>query len=73
MRGEDLFPTLLDYAGAQPLPDRRGISLRPFIDSGQPVGHDARVVPFRKDDTLLGKPCPRYEVTEKSSHWLVAA
>ncbi|MBW2266927.1 MAG: sulfatase-like hydrolase/transferase [Deltaproteobacteria bacterium] len=32
----DLFPTLLDYAGAAPLPDRPGRSLRPVLDGGDP-------------------------------------
>ena len=38
---EDLFPTLLNYAGASPLPDRRGIDLRPLLESGDPVPRDA--------------------------------
>ncbi len=37
---EDLFPTLLDYAGAEALPDRPGRSLRHAIETGAPVGRE---------------------------------
>jgi arylsulfatase A-like enzyme len=33
----DVFPTLLAYAGAEPLDDRRGIDLRPAIENGSEV------------------------------------
>jgi len=31
---QDVFPTILDYAGAEPLPDRGGMSLRTTIETG---------------------------------------
>jgi arylsulfatase A-like enzyme len=40
---EDLFPTLLGFAGAHPLADRLGIDLRPYIESGRGVPREALV------------------------------
>ena len=40
---EALFPTILDYAGARQLPDRRGASLKPAIESGRLPGLDRYV------------------------------
>jgi arylsulfatase A len=42
---QDLFPTILDYAGAEQLPDRRGMSLRPTIETGVPFSRE-QVVSF---------------------------
>lgn len=44
---EDLFPTILEYAGAEPLPDRRGASLKGAIEEGAPAGLDRYVSFFR--------------------------
>jgi uncharacterized sulfatase len=33
----DLFPTFLAYAGLDAPPDRMGLDLRPFLESGEPV------------------------------------
>lgn len=43
---EDLFATLLDYGGAEPLPDRWGQSLRPTIERGVSARLDAYVSSF---------------------------
>jgi arylsulfatase A-like enzyme len=43
---EDLFPTILDYAGAEPLPDRPGRSLRPAIERSAATGRDRYVSSF---------------------------
>ncbi len=45
--GEDIFPTILDYAGAEALPDRPGRSLKPAIESGEPFGRE-EVVGFHR-------------------------
>jgi len=47
---EDLFPTFLDYAGGEPLPDRRGSSLRHAIETGEPFERD-RYVSFHDGNT----------------------
>ena len=44
---EDLFPTILEYAGAEPLPDRWGVSLKRAIERGAAAGLD-RYVSFFK-------------------------
>jgi uncharacterized sulfatase len=44
---DDLFPTILDFAGAEPLPDRRGVSLKPAVEDGAPAGLDHYVSFFR--------------------------
>jgi arylsulfatase A-like enzyme len=44
---EDLFPTILEYAGAEPLPDRRGVSLKRAIEAEAPVGLDQYVSFFQ--------------------------
>ena len=36
----DLYPTMLDYAGASPVPGREGRSLRTAIESEEPVGRE---------------------------------
>lgn len=44
---EDLFSTILDYAGAEPLPDRPGSSLRAAIEHGVPADRARYVSYFR--------------------------
>lgn len=44
---QDLFPTLLEYAGAEAVPDRRGVSLRRGIESDVPLGR-RQVVSFQR-------------------------
>lgn len=44
---EDVFPTLLDYAGAEQLPDRDGASLRPLIEGRGRVERARYVSSFR--------------------------
>jgi arylsulfatase A len=43
----DVFPTVLDYAGAESLTDRPGRSIRHAVESGEPVGRDALVNHYR--------------------------
>lgn len=50
--GQDVFATLLDYAGAAPLLDRHGASLKPAIESGTPFPRDRIVVYQNGIDTL---------------------
>jgi uncharacterized sulfatase len=49
---EDLFPTILDYAGAEPLPDRRGASLKSSVEDGGPVGLDRYVSFFNGREAI---------------------
>jgi hypothetical protein len=42
----DVMPTILDYAGADPLPDRRGVSLANAVATGAPVGRDRIVARY---------------------------
>ena len=44
---EDVVPTVLDYAGARPFPDRAGASLRASVETGAPFGRD-RVVSYQR-------------------------
>ncbi len=46
----DIFPTILDYAGADQVPDRWGRSLRASVEDGAAVGHDT-IVTFHPGET----------------------
>ncbi len=46
----DIFPTILEYAGADQVPDRWGHSLREPVERGTAVGHDS-IVTFHPGNT----------------------